>query len=165
MAVMAVRQGGCCERDNRYGGYNGEYASKKSPAHNGSCCWQYWTLLLDLSRRTHYATIICYAARMNEFAVDREAIACHGKRLSLTDVGANPPAGWFGIPTPTSGNNAGTLTVPFPPVLCSCVPLGARKFFKFQIKVLCHGRGREFESRRPRHSFQALAGSAAKCPK
>jgi hypothetical protein len=25
----------------------------------------------------------------------------------------------------------------------------------------CHGRGREFESRRPRHSFQALAESLA----
>jgi hypothetical protein len=27
--------------------------------------------------------------------------------------------------------------------------------------VYCHGRGREFESRRPRHSFQALAESLA----
>jgi hypothetical protein len=85
-SAMAMRQGGACERDNRYGGYNGEYARSRSPAHDGSCCWQYWTLHLDLSRRTHYATIICYAARMNELAVDREAIAYHGKRLEYFTI-------------------------------------------------------------------------------
>jgi predicted nucleic acid-binding protein len=28
------------------------------------------------------------------------------------------------------------------------------------LAAFCHGRGREFESRRPRHFFQALTGSA-----
>ena len=60
----------------------------------------------------------------------------------------------FGIPTLESGNNAGTLTVLFPYLLYFCVPSRACKSLEFQIKVLCHGRGREFESRRPRHSFQ-----------
>jgi divalent metal cation (Fe/Co/Zn/Cd) transporter len=94
---MSMRQGGACERDNRYGGYNGEYARSRSPAHNGSCCWQYWTLHLDLSRRTHYATIICYAARMNELAVDREAIAYHGKRLEYFTIAWNSLEGLIGI--------------------------------------------------------------------
>ena len=67
------------------------------------------------------------------------------------------PRNWFGVPTLKSGNNAGTLRVPFPFLPCFCVPSDTRKFLKFQIKVLCHGRGREFESRRPRHSFQTLA--------
>ena len=60
----------------------------------------------------------------------------------------------FGIPTLESGNNPGTLRVPLRSLTCFCMPSNARKCLKFQIKVLCHGRGREFESRRPRHSFQ-----------
>ncbi len=28
-----------------------------------------------------------------------------------------------------------------------------RKCLNFHLKLLCHGRGREFESRRPRHTF------------
>ena len=31
-----------------------------------------------------------------------------------------------------------------------------RKCLNFHIKLLCHGRGREFESRRPRHNFSNL---------
>ena len=71
----------------------------------------------------------------------------------------------FGIPTPDSRNNAGTLRVPFPFLLCFSVPSRACKFLKFHIKVLCHGRGRGFESRRPRHSFQAIEESLAFLPK
>ena len=84
-SAMAMRQAGACERDNRYGGYNGEYARGRSPAHR-FCCRQYWTLHLELSRRTHYATIIRYAVRMSELAVDREAIAYHGKRLEYFTI-------------------------------------------------------------------------------
>jgi len=64
------------------------------------------------------------------------------------------PRDGFGIPTHESGNNAGTLRVPFPFLPRFYVPSRVRKSLKFQIKVLCHGRGRGFESRRPRHSFQ-----------
>jgi hypothetical protein len=52
---------------------------------------------------------------------------------------------------PESRNNTGTLRVAPYSLRCVCVPLRPRKSFKFQFKVLCHGRGREFESRRPRH--------------
>jgi hypothetical protein len=41
-------------------------------------------LHLDLSRRTHYATIICYAARTNELAVDREAIANYANDWNIS---------------------------------------------------------------------------------
>ena len=54
------------------------------------------------------------------------------------------------------GNNPGTIRVPFDDSLRFSVPASPRKSLKFQIKVLCHGRGREFESRRPRHIFKHL---------
>jgi hypothetical protein len=62
----------------------------------------------------------------------------------------------FGIPTLESGNNTGTLRVPVSVLPCFRAPLRVRKFLKFQIKVLCHGRGHEFESRRPRQLFNHL---------
>ena len=72
----------------------------------------------------------------------------------------------FGIPTLESGNNPGTLRAPYPFLPCFCVPPRARKFFKFQIKVLCHGRGREFESRRPRHSsWHSETSKRSVCPR
>src|SRR5215469_6395060 len=40
----------------------------------------------------------------------------------------------------------------FQALVLLCVP---RKFLNFQCKVTCHGRGRGFESRRPRHSKQS----------
>jgi len=49
-----------------------------------------------------------------------------------------PPDG-FGIPTPKSGNNMGTLRVPSPFFPCFWVPPPTRKSLQFQIKVLCHG--------------------------
>ena len=76
-------------------------------------------------------------------------------RFHRTPVPIRPTDG-FGIPTLESGNNTGTLRVPFPFFMCFCVPSRTYKSLKFQIKVLCHGRGREFESRRPRHSFNDL---------
>lgn len=63
------------------------------------------------------------------------------------------PRDGFGIPTLESGNSPGTLTVPSPFLLCFSVPSRARKSLRFQIKVPCHGRGREFESRCRLHSF------------
>ena len=57
--------------------------------------------ILDVASRlvkayTH-ATIICYAARMNELAVDREAIAYHGKRLEYFTIAWNSLEGLIGI--------------------------------------------------------------------
>jgi hypothetical protein len=66
------------------------------------------------------------------------------RSFARTSVPIRPLVG-FGIPTLESGNNSGTLTVPFPLLLCLCVPSRACKSLKVQIKVLCHGRGREFE--------------------
>jgi hypothetical protein len=67
------------------------------------------------------------------------------------------PLYWFRNSDARSGNNAGTLRVPLRSFTCFGVPSDARKSLKLQIKVLCHGRGREFESRRPRYSFHAVA--------
>jgi hypothetical protein len=61
-----------------------------------------------LSRRTHHATIICYAARMNELAVDREAIAYHGNRLEYSTIAWNSLEGLIGI---GAGVIAGSITL------------------------------------------------------
>ena len=84
------------------------------------------------------------------------------KRVSrlfpVTTDGANPSTHWFRN-SDEYGNNTGTVRVPFCSLPRFRVPSCARKSLKFHIKALCHGRGREFESRRPRHSFEALAES------
>jgi hypothetical protein len=67
----------------------------------------------------------------------------------------------FGSEFPTlrfRGNNLGTIRIPLCALLWFSVPVSVRKSLKFQVKVLCHGRGCEFESRRPRHSFQGVTG-------
>jgi hypothetical protein len=70
-------------------------------------------------------------------------------------VGANPSAKFgFGIPTPEFGNNVGTLRVPLRSFTCLCVPSPLPRCLRFQIKVLCHGRGRGFESRRTLQSTE-----------
>jgi len=76
-------------------------------------------------------------------------------RSRRTSVPIRPRSG-SEFPTLESGNNAGTIRVPFCSLTRFSVPSGARKSLKFQIKMLCHGRGREFESRRPRHISQLL---------
>ena len=74
--------------------------------------------------------------------------------ICSTSVPIRPLFG-CGIPKLKSGNNVGTIRVPLCSFTCFRVPSCACKSLKFQIKALCHGRGREFESRRPRHSFRA----------
>jgi hypothetical protein len=51
---------------------------------------------------------------------------------------------------------------------CLCVSFGDFGSHPYRLVSIsygtildCHGRGREFESRRPRHSFQAVAESLA----
>jgi hypothetical protein len=93
----------------------------------------------------------CLPAKSLKYHLALFSICTALRSFARTSVPIRPLVG-FGIPTLESGNNAGTLTVLFPYLLYFCVPSRACKSLEFQIKVLCHGRGREFESRRPRRS-------------
>ncbi len=61
-----------------------------------------------------------------------------------------------------SGYNKGTIRIDIRYLVVSKDVRRHRLISIVYITTLpCHGRGREFESRRPRHSFQALAESMA----
>jgi hypothetical protein len=70
------------------------------------------------------------------------------------NAGANPPDRWFRNSDARIREQRGNIKSSLPFLYVLLCSFTYYKCLKFQIKVLCHGRGREFESRRPRHSFQ-----------
>jgi hypothetical protein len=69
------------------------------------------------------------------------------------NVGANPPTGWFRNFDARIREQRGNIKSSLPLLAVLLHSSRACECLKFQIKVLCHDRGREFESRRPRHFF------------
>jgi hypothetical protein len=88
------------------------------------------------------------------FKTDRSTTISPGKRASVDGSGRLPTGRQTESYSAKSGYNKGTIRSDIPYLVVSKDVRRHRSIsISYISHVRCHGRGREFESRRPRHSF------------